>query len=231
MDSFSVAIGSALWLGILTSISPCPLATNIAAVSYVGKRVGSPSMVMVSGLLYTMGRTLSYFVVAFIAVKSLISVPAVSMFLQSRMNQFLGPILLIVGVLLLDFIPWPWTGGGRGFSSKLQARVDKLGVFGAGLLGLLFALTFCPVSAALFFGSLVPLALKYESSVLLPSLYGVGTALPVVIFSVIIAFTANRVGKAFNALTKIEPWMRRITAALFIIIGAYLGLVYIFGVL
>jgi cytochrome c-type biogenesis protein len=231
MDSFSVAIGSALWLGILTSISPCPLATNIAAVSYVGKRVGRPSMVLVSGLLYTLGRMLSYFVVAFIAVESLIFVPSVSMFLQSRMNQFLGPILLIVGVLLLDFIPWPWAGGGRGVSSGLQARVDRLGVFGAGLLGLLFALTFCPVSAALFFGSLVPLAVKYESSVLLPSFYGVGTALPVVVFSAVIAFAANRVGKAFDALAKIEPWMRRITAVLFIFIGAYFCLVYILGLL
>ncbi len=231
MEPFFFAIGTALWLGILTSISPCPLATNIAAVSYVGKRVGSPPMVLLSGLLYTLGRTLSYFAVAFIAVQSLISVPSVSMFLQSRMNQFLGPLLLIAGVLLLDVIPWPWTGGGGGFSSGLQARVDKLGVLGAGLLGLLFALTFCPVSAALFFGSLVPLSLKYESTVLLPSLYGIGTALPVVVFSVVIAFAANRVSKAFNALTKIEPWMRRITAVLFILVGGYLCLVYIFGVL
>lgn len=231
MEPFFIAIGTALWLGILTSISPCPLATNIAAVSYVGKRVGSPAMVLLSGLLYTLGRTLSYFAVAFIAVQSLISVPSVSLFLQSRMNQFLGPLLLIAGVLLLDVIPWPWVGGGRGLSSKLQAKVDKLGVLGAGLLGILFALTFCPVSAALFFGSLVPLSLKYESTVVLPSLYGVGTALPVVVFSAVIAFAANRVSKAFNALTKIEPWMRRITAVLFILVGVYLILVYIFGVL
>ena len=228
MDSFFVAAGTALWLGILTSISPCPLATNIAAVSYVGKRVGSPPMVLLSGLLYTLGRTISYFAVAFIAVKSLVSVPSVSMFLQSRMNQFLGPILFIVGIMLLDLIPWPWVGGGKGFSSKLQAKVDKLGVLGAGLLGLLFALTFCPLSAALFFGSLVPLALKYESSILLPSLYGIGTALPVVVFSVVIAFAANRVSKAFNALTKIEPWMRRITAVIFILVGGYFCCTYLF---
>ncbi len=231
MDSFPVAIGSALWLGILTSISPCPLATNIAAVSYVGKRVGRPSMVLISGLLYTLGRALSYFVVALIVVESLISVPAVSMFLQHRMNQLLGPVLLLVGVLLLDIIPWPWIGRGRGVSAGLRARVDRLGVFGAGLLGLLFALTFCPVSAALFFGSLVPLALRHESSVLLPSLYGVGTALPVVVFSAVIAFAANRVSRAFDVLTRAEPWMRRVTAVLFIVIGGYFCLVYLFGVL
>ncbi len=231
MDSFPVAIGSALWLGILTSISPCPLATNIAAVSYVGKRVGRPSMVLISGLLYTLGRALSYFVVALIVVESLISVPAVSMFLQHRMNQLLGPVLLLVGVLLLDIIPWPWIGRGRGVSAGLRARVDRLGVFGAGLLGLLFALTFCPVSAALFFGSLIPLALRHESSVLLPSLYGVGTALPVVVFSAVIAFAANRVSRAFDVLTRAEPWMRRVTAVLFIVIGGYFCLVYLFGVL
>jgi cytochrome c biogenesis protein CcdA len=230
MNSFYAAMGTAMWLGILTSISPCPLTMNIAAVSYVGKRVGRPSMVLLSGLLYTLGRMVSYFAVAFIAVKSLFSVPSVSLFLQQRMNQILGPTLLIVGVLLLDFIPWPWVGRGGGFSSRLKARVDKLGIFGAGLLGLVFALTFCPLSAALFFGSLLPLAVKHESSVLLPMLYGIGTALPVVVFSCILAFAANRISKAFNALTKIEPWMRRITAVIFIFIGGYFCLMYLFGV-
>jgi cytochrome c biogenesis protein CcdA len=108
--------------------------------------------------------------------------------------------------------------------------VDKLGVFGAFVLGLVFALTFCPVSAAFFFGSLVPLAIKYESSVLLPGLYGIGTALPVVVFSIIIAFAANRLGKAFNVLSTVEPWMRRLTAAAFILVGLYYCLVYLFGV-
>jgi cytochrome c biogenesis protein CcdA len=229
MESFVVAIGSALWLGILTAISPCPLATNIAAISYVGKRVGSPTMVLVSGVLYTLGRSLSYFVVAFVTVKSLASVPTVSMFLQGRMNQFLGPILLVAGVLLLNIIPWPWTGGG--FSSRLQGHVDKLGILGAGLLGMVFALTFCPVSAALFFGSLIPLSVKYDASVLLPGLYGVGTGLPVLILSGIIAFAANRVGRAFNVLTKVEPWMRRLTAVAFVLVGGYYCSVYLFGTL
>lgn len=230
MNSLFVAMGSALWLGILTSISPCPLTANIAAVSYLGKRVGRPAMVLLSGLLYTLGRTLSYFAVAFIAVQSIASVPTVSMFLQRRMNQFLGPTLLVVGLLLLDIVPLPWIGSG-GFTRKLQHRVDRLGIFGAGLLGLVLALTFCPVSAALFFGSLLPLAVKHESGVLLPMLYGIGTALPVVIFAAFIAFAANRVSKAFNLLTAVEPWMRRITAVLFILIGGYYCLIYLFGIL
>ena len=231
MESFFIAIGSALWLGILTSISPCPLATNIAAISYVGKRVDRPVLVLASGLLYTLGRTLSYFLVALLVVKSLISMPSVSMFLQQNMNQILGPVLVVVGLLLLDVIPWPWTGSGSGVAEKLQSRVDKLGLWGAGLLGLVFALTFCPVSAALFFGSLIPLAVKHESSVLLPSLYGIGTALPVVVFSVILAFAANRLSKAFNVLTVIERWMRRVTAVVFIGVGGYYCLVFLFGVM
>ncbi len=225
MDSFGAAIGAALWLGVLTSISPCPLATNIAAVSYVGRRVGSPVKVLLSGLLYTSGRMLAYFAVAFIAVESLASVPAVSIFLQRRMNQALGPLLLVVGVLMLDIIPWPWVGGG--FSNKLQARVDKLGIGGAGLLGILFALTFCPLSAALFFGSLIPLSVKYQSSLLLPASYGLGSALPVVVFSSLIAFAAERLSRVFKVLTKIEPWMRRVTAAIFLVVGGYFCSVYL----
>ena len=230
MDTFVLAMGSALWLGILTSISPCPLATNIAAVSYIGKRIDKPLKVLLAGKLYTLGRTISYFVVAFITVKSIAATPAVAMFLQSNMNQFLGPVLIIVGILLLDFIPWPWTGGG-GVSASLQEKVNRHGILGALLLGLLFALTFCPVSAALFFGSLIPLAVRHESSILLPVIYGIGTALPVVMFSALIAFATHRVSRAFNILTRVEPWMRRLTAVVFILVGGYYCLIYIFKIM
>jgi cytochrome c biogenesis protein CcdA len=231
MDSFAVAIGTALWLGVLTSISPCPLATNIAAISYIGKRVDRQSRVLLAGLLYTLGRSLSYFLVALLIVKSLVSMSAVSMFLQQHASKALGPVLIVVGVLLLDVIPMPWTRGSGGLAHKLQGRAERLGLWGAGLLGMLFALTFCPVSAALFFGSLIPLALQHQSWALLPTVYGVGTALPVVAFSLILAFAAHRLSKAFGALTAIERWMRRLTAAVFILVGVYYCLVFIFGLL
>ena len=227
MDILFAGLGSALWLGILTSISPCPLATNIAAVSFIGKRVDKPLKVLLAGTLYTLGRTLSYFAVAFIAVQSIVSTPTVAMFLQSNMNQIIGPILVIAGILLLDVIPWPWTGS-NSLAASMQGKVEKLGLLGALLLGLVFALTFCPVSAALFFGSLIPLAVKHESSLLMPVTYGIGTALPVVVFSALIAFATHRVSKAFNILTKVEPWMRRGTAIIFIAVGVYYSLAYVF---
>lgn len=231
MDSLLLAVGSALWLGLLTSISPCPLATNIAAISYVGKQVDKPSHVLFAGLLYTLGRTVSYVLVALLVVKSLLSMSAVSMFLQQHLNQVLGPVLLIAGLLLLDVIPWPWVGGSSSIAEKMQAKAKTMGLWGAGLLGLVFALTFCPVSAALFFGSLIPLAVSHESPILMPSLYGVGTAVPVVVFAVILAFATNWLSRAFNVLTTIEKWMRRITAVVFILVGIYYCLVYIFQVL
>jgi cytochrome c biogenesis protein CcdA len=231
MGASLLALGTALWLGLLTSISPCPLATNVAAISYVGKRVDRPLRVLLAGLLYTLGRTLSYVLVALIVVKSLLSISAVSMFLQRNLNQALGPVILLVGLLLLDVIPWPWAGRGSAIMERVQTRAADLGLWGAGLLGLVFALTFCPVSAALFFGSLIPLAVKHGSSVVLPLLYGVGTALPVVAFALILAFAANRLSRAFNALTIIERWMRRVTASIFVLVGGYYCLVYLFHVL
>jgi cytochrome c biogenesis protein CcdA len=227
-----LAVSGALWLGLLTAMSPCPLATNVAAISYVGKRVDRPTLVLSGGLIYTLGRTVSYILVGLLVVQGLLSLSAVSMFLQHNLNLVLGPVLVVVGLLLLDIIPWPWVGSGSSrFFEKLQERADSLGLCGAGLLGLAFALAFCPVSAALFFGSLVPLAVKHQSPLLLPSLYGVGTAIPVVAFSFILAFSANRISRAFNALTLIERWMRRITAVVFIGVGGYYCLIYIFGVL
>jgi cytochrome c biogenesis protein CcdA len=213
-------IGAALWLGILTSISPCPLATNIAAISYVGRKVAKTRWVLLAGLLYTLGRSIAYLAVAVLVTKGLLSIPGVSNFLQKYMNLLIGPIMLAVGLLLLDIWRFSFNSGGMG--NRLQMRIDKMGVWGAGLLGIVFALAFCPVSAGLFFGGLIPLAVKSDSSVLMPALYGIGTALPVIGFSLILAFAAHLIGAAFKKMTIIERWVRRSTAVVMILVGIYL---------
>ncbi|MBM4042165.1 MAG: sulfite exporter TauE/SafE family protein [Planctomycetes bacterium] len=220
---------SALWLGILTSISPCPLATNIAAISYIGRRVGSPRQVLLSGLLYTAGRTLAYVAVAALIVGGLLYKADVAAVLSRYMNRFLGPILILVGIVLLRLVELSFRGFAPGEGT--QRRVEAMGAWGAGLLGILFALAFCPVSAALFFGSLITLALQSQSSVLLPTLYGVGTAVPVVAVALVLAFSAQSVGKVFHRLTQFELWARWATGALFVLIGGYFCLAYIYGVL
>ncbi len=228
MDSYAFAVGSAIWLGILTSISPCPLATNIAAISFIGQRVDSPRKVVAAGLLYTLGRMVTYLVLGILIVASVLSIPELAMFLQKNMNKFLGPILIVVGMFLLDLISFSFPGGGIG--SSMQGKVERFGIWGAALLGLLFALSFCPVSAALFFGSLIPLAVEHKSSIVMPTVYGVGTALPVILFAFVIAVSTRMVGVMFNKLKVIEKWARRITGAVFIAVGIYYTLIYIFGI-
>jgi len=228
MEGFLPA-ATALWLGILTSISPCPLATNIAAISFVGRRLGSSREVFWTGVVYTLGRMLTYVALGILLVTSVASVPLVSQLLQKYMNKILGPILILVGMFLLEMLTLRFAS--PGLSEKSQYRIATWGVWGAGLLGMVFALSFCPVSAALFFGSLLPLAIKYESSVLLPSLYGVATALPVLLFAILVALGAQSLGQAFNKLTRIEWWARRVTGVIFIAVGIYLALTHIFGVL
>lgn len=217
------------WFGILTSISPCPLATNITAISYIGRRVGRPRLVLAAGMLYTAGRMLAYFALALAITASLAPVRSLSGFFQYYANLLLGPLLILVGVVLLELLPISF--GGRGLSEKMQSRADRAGLWGAGLLGVVFALSFCPISAAFFFGSLVPLALRHESVLLMPGLYGLGTALPVVAFSFLLAFSAHRLSAAFNLLTAVERWARRITGTLFILVGIWFCLKYIFEVL
>ncbi len=229
MTEFIVGAGSAFWLGILTSISPCPLATNIAAISYIGRKVGNSRQVFLTGLLYTIGRTLAYLGLAFVLVASVLSVPQISLFLQKYMHLVLGPLLIVVGMFLLGLIELSMGGGGMG--EGLQKRVDALGVWGALLLGVVFALTFCPTSAALFFGSLVPLSLKVNSSVALPAIYGVGTALPVMVFAVLLATSAQSVGKAYKVLAKIEWWARTLTGWIFVLLGIYFSLKHVFQVI
>lgn len=229
MDTLLIGGLSALWLGILTSISPCPLATNIVAISYIGRQVGNTRSVLLSGMMYSLGRMLTYLIIAIVVVSSIQAIPEISNTLQKYMNKLLGPLLIIVGMFLLELLSISIPGIRAG--EKMQNRLKDNGVIGAGLLGMVFALSFCPTSAALFFGSLIPLSLKHESNILLPSIYGIGTALPVFVFSFLIAFSAQMVGKVFNKLTQIELWVRRITGSVFIIVGIYFCLIYIFRVL
>lgn len=219
MESAWLAAGTALWLGILTSISPCPLATNIAAVSYVGRRVGSGRAILATGGLYTAGRSLVYLVLGAAAVWSLMSMVAVSSFLQGTLPRLLGPLLIVVGLILLGVFEFALPN--LGASEAVQRRVERGGVWGAGLLGIVFALSFCPVSAGLFFGSLVPLAVDRGSPLLLPFVYGIGTALPVAVFAVLLAAGAGWVGKAIDRVQVFERWARRVTAVVFIVVGIY----------
>jgi cytochrome c biogenesis protein CcdA len=223
---FLLGVASAFWLGILTSISPCPLATNIAAISFIGRRVGNPRLVFLTGLLYTLGRALTYSVLGALLVSSILSAPYISHLLQKYMNKILGPILILVGMFLLELIQWNITG--FGINEKIQKRIEAYGIWGATLLGIIFALSFCPVSAALFFGSLIPLAVKLGSSVVLSTIFGIGTGLPVFVFAILIALGARSLGKAFNMVTRIEWWARRVTGVIFICVGVYFSLAYIF---
>jgi cytochrome c-type biogenesis protein len=216
---------SAFWFGILTSVSPCPLATNITAITFVSRKTGSPGGVLLSGLLYTLGRASVYVIIAALLVRSLLSAPAVSLTLQTWMNKLLGPILIVVGLVMLGWIRVRLGGGGVG--ERMQKRIEGWGLAGALLLGVLFALSFCPVSAALYFGSLLPLAVAHASGFMLPLLYGVGTAVPVVLFAVLLAFGARRLGEAFRRVTQLERWMRVATGAVFIGVGLYMSLRYV----
>ncbi len=226
MDSILLGALSALWLGILTSISPCPLATNVAAISFVGKHVKNRRKMILSGLLYTCGRMIAYILVSVIIIAGLLSVSRLSFFLQDYMNILLGPILLLTGIVLLGLFPFSFPDLLP--EKTVGALAEKGGLLGVGVLGFVFALSFCPTSAALFFGSLIPISVKHHSSFLFPSLYGIGTGLPVFVFAVIISISVQSVGKAFNKISQFEKWARKVTGVIFILIGLYYSLIYIF---
>lgn len=223
-----LAIGSALWLGILTSISPCPLASNIAAVSLIGRRVGRSRQVMLSGVLYTLGRTIAYVGLAALILAGLLGSGDVARFLQRYLNQILGPVLIIVGMVLLGLLgtSLSFNLAGQG----MQERASKGSIWWAVVVGLLFALSFCPVSAGLFFGALLTLSAAHDSRMALPALFGIGTAVPVLLFAFLLAFAAERVGKAFNRLTQMEWWVRTVTGVVFILAGLYYCLTHIYGI-
>jgi len=210
---------SALWLGILTSISPCPLATNIAAVSFLSKKINHPGKVFWSGLGYTLGRMAAYAVLGVLIVSSMAGVPAVANFLQTYMNRMLGPILILVGLFLMDVLSFNFSG--FSISHERQNKLADSGFFGAFVLGIVFALSFCPISAALFFGSLIPLAVENRFGLVFPFIYGIGTGLPVMVFAVGIALGVHSMAHWFNKVARLEIYMRMVTGMIFILVGFY----------
>jgi cytochrome c-type biogenesis protein len=224
MELFLLA--SAVWLGILTSVSPCPLATNIAAVSFISQRITQKNTVFLSGILYTLGRSLTYIVLGVLIVKTLVDVPILSDFLQRYVNKILGIVLILVGMVLLDLlrIPLPIPA----ISENVAKKLAEKGTFGSLPLGILFALAFCPVSAALFFGGLIPLAVKAKSGIGLPLIYGIGTGLPVLLFAFLVAAGTEYINNLYYRITRIEFYTKKGTGIIFILIGIYYSLAYVF---
>ncbi|MBK7644647.1 MAG: sulfite exporter TauE/SafE family protein [Planctomycetes bacterium] len=222
-----IASGTALWLGLLTSISPCPLATNVAALGYLARFTSSRRAQVFAGLLYTLGRALAYTLVGGLIAWGLLSAPALSGFLERHMNQLLGPFLVLVGMVLLGLLPGLPSFGQ--LSPALQKRIAGRGLAGSGLLGFLFALAFCPVSAALFFGSLLPLALQQDSAWLLPALYGIGSAAPVLVFGLALVFGREFAGRLFRGTQSLDRWLMPASGWLLVGLGAYLCLTRTIG--
>ena len=218
-NSMILAVGGAFWLGVLTAISPCPMATNLAAIGYLARNSRSRTAQLLAGLLYALGRAAAYMLVGALLTWGLLSAPVVSNFLQRHLGQLMGPLLVLVGMVLTGLLPGLPSFGGSG---KLGKRIAEWGLVGSVLLGFLFALAFCPVSAALFFGSLLPLALKTESAWLLPAVFGVGSALPVLVFGILIAVARHTATRAFGRLQQLDRWFLPATGWLFIAVGVYL---------
>jgi cytochrome c-type biogenesis protein len=250
MVAYVLYAGAALYLGVLTSISPCPLATNLAAISYVGRKVGDPRSVMAAGFLYTLGRCLLYLGLAALLTTTALSIPAVSVFLQKYMHLVLAPIFLLLGMFLVGLITTNL--GGAGMTEGMQKRIDRMGMWGALPLGALFAVSFCPTSAAWFFGLIaiimgseaaaittllarigisLPGASLPGSTLVLPFIFGVGTALPVLVVAFLLAYSAKSVGKTYNMLSKVEWWARQGTGWIFILAGVYFSLKYAFEII
>jgi cytochrome c biogenesis protein CcdA len=226
MDSQTLPIITALWLGILTSVSPCPLASNIAAVSFISRDIKKKSAVAWAGASYVFGRILCYTALGACISASLVNVPLVSHYLQMYMPKAIGPLLILTGIVLLDMLPIPFSG--LVISQERVKRLLSRGAPGDLLLGILFALAFCPVSAALFFGSLIPLAVSSKSTLLFPFVYGLGTGLPVMVFAVAIVFGVQRVASLFNKVTAAERIVRIATGVILMLIGLYYIAKYIF---
>jgi cytochrome c-type biogenesis protein len=208
---------AAFALGLLTAIAPCPLATNITATAFIAKTINSRKKVLLSGLLYTLGRMFSYTAIGAIIYFGANTFQIARLF-QGNGEKYIGFVLVILGLIMLDIIKLNFIKGGN-WIDQLSDKFKTKGLLGAFLLGALFALAFCPYSGALFFGMLVPMILK--SGLAIPVLFSIGTGLPVILFAFVIAFSMEKLGMYFKAITKIEKIMRILAGVTFIATGLY----------
>ncbi len=221
LDSSSMPAVTALLLGLLTALSPCPLATNIAAIGYIGKHIGNRRGIFINGFLYTLGRTMVYSFLGILLIALLRggnSILGIQHIIAAYGERVLGPVLLLVGLLMLwgDRLPLKSFGFSNG-----GERFARRGGVGAFLLGVLFALAFCPTSGVLYFGMLIPLSVTTPMGYLLPALFAVATALPVLIVAWILAFSAERIGVFYGRMQALRQWLNRGVGILFIGIGIY----------
>ena len=224
MGSSDIPIVAAFFIGLMMAISPCPLATNITAIAFISRTLSSGKHTFLVGFLYTLGRVFVYVAIAALIVLGGLQVHSLSLFLQQYGELLIGPVLLICGILMLEVIPL----GIRFESDRLSDLKDTLskkllerGFLGSFLLGVLFALSFCPFSAVLFFGMLVPLALSVQDPIGVPLVFGFATGLPVILFAALLSHGVARCSSMMNKVQIVERWFRRIVAVLFVIIGAY----------
>ena len=216
---------AAFALGLLTAISPCPLATNITATAYIAKTIHQKHFVLLSGLLYTIGRMFTYSIIG-VVIYFGASKFQVAKLVQGNGEKFVGPIMVVIGLIMLNIIKLDFLFKGN-FTEKLSEKFKDKGLLGAFLLGVVFALAFCPYSGALFFAMLIPLTLSASAGLILPIIFSIGTGLPVILFAFVIAYSIEKMGMYFKAITSIEKVMRVLAGITFILTGLYYLNIYL----
>ena len=224
LENNSLPIVSALILGLMTAISPCPLATNITATAYISKNITNKKKVFISGLLYALGRAFSYTVLGVVLFFGA-SKFEIALFFNQNGEKFLGPLLIIIGLIMLNVIKLNFLGN-INITEKLSEKFKSKGLLGSFLIGVIFALAFCPYSGALFFGMLIPMTISNAGGLYLPLVFAIGTGLPVILFTYLLAFAAGSIGVFYNKIKSVEKWMRYIAGIVFILVGLYYILIF-----
>ncbi|MBU0488635.1 MAG: sulfite exporter TauE/SafE family protein [Bacteroidetes bacterium] len=218
LESSNTPFLTALLLGLMTAISPCPLATNITAIGFISKDLENRRRVFLNGLWYTAGRAFSYTLIGVILYFGA-SKFQVASFFQAYGERVLGPLLVVIGILMLDVISIRFPGFGK-LSEKMEARKGN-SWWSAFLLGVVFALAFCPYSGVIYFGMLIPITVSSASGLYLPLVFAVATGLPVIIVAYLLAFSLKGVGSFYKKVKIFEKWFRRVIAVTFILVGLY----------
>src|SRR5665647_336571 len=220
---------TAFILGLMTTISPCPLCTNVTAIGFLSKNVKNRQQIIVNGLMYALGKIIAFTALAAVFVLGGSILPT-QHFFETYVEMLLGPFLILGGLFMLEFFHFHHHTSKHHASGSYSDRIISKSKSGSTtwslLLGIIFSLAFCPYSGVLYFGGLIPLTLAEPAGLLLPVIFAIGTGLPVIIVSWILAYSLSGIGSFYNKIQVFEVWFRRITAIIFILMGIYVGIEY-----
>jgi len=223
-DHLQLPLVTVVFLGVIGAASPCQLTTNLSALAYASAQSarGRPFLL---GVAYAAGKISVYTLVGALVILAGLRLEAVSIPVVQVARKGLGPLMVLIGIGMVGLIRLKTTVG-QGVAARLRGRFTRQGLAGAYLLGVAFSFAFCPTLFWLFFGLTLPLALGSSAGWTFPALFALGSSLPLLAVTGVVAAGFDALEAVMGRLRCIDRLLRVGAGVILVVAGVHDTLVY-----